>query len=262
MLRVLRERFHPLFHLRRIAIFRALAVRVDFAVRASIKDIGFPVWVNWQKHAALFFGECGVEREERANFRALCLSNDFKVLWDIGANIGLYSFIFKTLIPDGHVVAFEPDTNNLKLLNRTVAESALNGIAIVPVAISDRCGRALFAINRVTGHTGSLVSSRKPGVTVQDIEVMTIDAQARFSPVPDFIKIDVEGQEWAVLQGGLATISQHKPMIFFEASNNHEEIACFFIKIGYRLFDMKTLIEIYRPVHNTLAICLSRHNLP
>lgn len=120
MLKHIRERFHPLFHLRQIPAFRSLAMCVDFTVKARVDGVSFPVYVNWLQHLALVIGDCGVEREERDHFKEICALNDIRTLWDICANVGLYSFLFKTLAPTGRVVAFEPAYDNIKLLNGTI----------------------------------------------------------------------------------------------------------------------------------------------
>jgi FkbM family methyltransferase len=262
MLRYIRERFHPLYHLRRVAAFRALATRADFPIRTNIDGISFPVFIKLLQHTALFIGECGVEREERNNFIDICIFNNVNILWDVGANIGLYSFIFKTLSPVGHVVAFEPDPDNIKLLSRTVARNGLDGVSLVPAAVSDACGRARFAPDPVTGHTGALIAAPTTDMAVREVETVTIDSQVRFEPAPDFIKIDVEGGEWAVFRGARETLSRRRPIIFFEASDHIAEIGGFLADLGYRLFDMRTLAEVDQPVHNTLAICPERHRLP
>ena len=62
------------------------------------------------------------------------------ILWDVGANIGLYS-VYAAKKRNCRVWAFEPSVFNLELLARNIFANGLtNQVCIVPVALSDRLG--------------------------------------------------------------------------------------------------------------------------
>jgi FkbM family methyltransferase len=67
-------------------------------------------------------------------------------------------------------------------------------------------------------------------VSEEDIVIETLDAQGSR---PAFIKIDVQGGELAVLQGGEQTIAEHRPILLIEAPKKEHEIA-FLSRFGYR----------------------------
>ena len=65
--------------------------------------------------------------------------------WDIGANIGLYSIYCAIIHPKSKIIAFEPSTNNLRIISRNVAINSLfNQISIFPNALSDKDNQFLY----------------------------------------------------------------------------------------------------------------------
>ena len=69
------------------------------------------------------------------------------VLWDVGANVGLYS-IYAAAKRDARVYAFEPSVFNLELLARNIYLNALQDrIVIVPVALSHDIGPSTFKMS-------------------------------------------------------------------------------------------------------------------
>ena len=134
------------------------------------------------------------------------------VLWDIGANIGLYA-IYAAKVRNCRVYGFEPSVFNLELLARNICLNSLqHQITIIPVALSDQLGVSLFKMT--TTEWGGALSSfgqdfDQNGTPLKDIfEYQTLgismcDAVSLFNiPQPDYIKIDVDGIEHFILRGG------------------------------------------------------------
>ena len=66
------------------------------------------------------------------------------VLWDIGANVGLYT-VYAALRRKCHVVAFEPSVFNLELLARNLYLNKIHDkVTLLPLALSDRMGSNLL----------------------------------------------------------------------------------------------------------------------
>lgn len=140
------------------------------------------------------------------------------VLWDIGANVGLYS-IYAALHRKARVFAFEPSVFNLELLARNIHLNGLHEqIVILPIALSDTLGPSLFRMSN-TQWGGALSTFDKmygqDGRTLNtqfkyQIYGMTIqDAITRLGlPLPHYIKIDVDGIEHLILAGGPAVLVQ------------------------------------------------------
>jgi FkbM family methyltransferase len=120
-------------------------------------------------------------------------------VWDIGANVGLYTEKFTRRVGlSGHVVAFEPSPRNIETLRARFADTDL--VTIYPVALADESGTATFYANGDSdGTTDSLVGRTADAIPHQ-VEVHRGDDFLRGFP-PNVIKIDVEGFELEVLRG-------------------------------------------------------------
>ncbi len=127
-------------------------------------------------------------------------------VWDIGANVGLYSLAAAPRCR--RVVAFEPLPRNVALLRRHLALNRVNNVEIVEAAV----GRATGRLRMREGMTPSEAYVAADG----NIEVPAIAldtwAAARHEPRPDVVKIDVEGAEHDVLVGAQRSLG-HRPLI-------------------------------------------------
>jgi FkbM family methyltransferase len=129
------------------------------------------------------------------------------VALDIGANVGAYALLLGQWVgPGGAVFAFEPAPLPFEGLTRHVALNHLTGVVHPErAAVGSTTTTAPFVVARTLGE-GRLASSRDAGATI-DVPVTTVDAYcAEHRLAPDFIKVDVEGNELAVLQGARETI--------------------------------------------------------
>jgi FkbM family methyltransferase len=130
------------------------------------------------------------------------------IVLDVGANVGAYSLLFAQWAgPSGKVYAFEPAPQEFRGLVRHVALNSMSAI-VTPVhaAMSDAPSQARFVVGGSAGQ-GRLASAADTDEHVVTVPVSTIDEFcARHSIVPDFIKIDVEGSEAAVIRGARETL--------------------------------------------------------
>lgn len=134
------------------------------------------------------------------------------ILWDIGANVGLYS-IYAAMARDCKVFAFEPSVFNLELLARNInLNKAQQKIVIMPIALTDKIGSSLFNMSS-TAWGGALSTFGEDfdqhGDVLQSTfqyETMGIsmtDAHNLLKiPLPKYIKVDVDGIEHFILRGG------------------------------------------------------------
>jgi len=135
------------------------------------------------------------------------------VLWDIGANVGLYS-CYAAKVRDCRVFAFEPSVFNLELLARNIFNNQLsNHVTIIPLPLTDvlgfstlnmtstNWGGALSTFGQSYGHDGH---EMKKVFEFKTVGISMIDAIVRLGvPQPDFIKMDVDGIEHLILRGGI-----------------------------------------------------------
>ena len=140
------------------------------------------------------------------------------VLWDIGANVGLYS-CYAAKVRDCQVFAFEPSVFNLELLARNIYLNSLtHKISIIPLPLSDRL--AFNTLNMTGMEWGGALSTFGQdygwdGLKMQQVfQFQTVglssdDAvQLLHLPQPNYIKIDVDGIEHLILSGGKTVLNK------------------------------------------------------
>jgi len=149
------------------------------------------------------------------------LKSKKSVFVDIGAHIGFFTMLAAHLAPEGKVISFEPMSENFEQLTRNVAINNLKNVSTFNAAISDRTGQ----------HTLNIDPHNDGGHSMEDkwcyvsepvsVDVITFDSWMIDNAVDriDFIKIDVEGHEFAVIEGMLETIRSVKPKIIFCETN-------------------------------------------
>lgn len=183
--------------------------------------------------------------------------------WDIGANVGLWSLFLAGHSNVSQVVCYEPDEINLRLLSLNRDRNALaSRLDVRAIALSDKAGKAVFHSDAVTGSTGSLESGTRfieqhySAITHPvNVVVSTVDDEVQAgTAAPQFLKIDVEGHELALLRGARSTLSEHRPMLLIEVTNHVEEVAHLLTAAGYRLVNPKTRTELHSPAYMTAAI--------
>lgn len=188
------------------------------------------------------------------------------VVWDIGANVGLFSMAAAALAgPEGTVVSVDADEWLTALVSRSIE---MNGARIAPVrqltaAISNSEGVAEFCIARRARSSSYLqgfgTSQTGGSREVRSVPTRTLDSLAQSFPAPQVLKIDVEGAEELVLRGGAGVIATARPAIFCEVgSENIKAVTRLLTAQGYRLFDASAGFANPKPVRqavwNTLAL--------
>jgi FkbM family methyltransferase len=144
---------------------------------------------------------------------------------DIGANLGLYTiFAAKKVGPCGTVVAIEPSSREFARLKANVELNELSNVRVLRVATSNHSGEAdlLVAEEAHSGHNtlgdfGYPIMARGK----ERVRAMRLDEIVRELGLTrvDVVKIDVEGAEYATLQGAADTVERFKPIILLEVSD-------------------------------------------
>ena len=184
------------------------------------------------------------------------------VVWDVGANMGIFSF------PAAHagavLVSFEPDPYNQDLLARTRADNPDLDVTIVHAAVSDKVGSAAFRISVRGRSANSLVGAAggpdMGGVReLLTVKTVTLDSALERHPAPVFIKCDAEGAELMILRGASRILAAVRPLIEMEtARQNRAACQAIFTDAGYELFNALEPIDPARPAtavqRETLAV--------
>jgi FkbM family methyltransferase len=154
------------------------------------------------------------------------------VAYDIGAHIGFMSLALARLVgPQGKVFAFEPIKENVEILNKVIhCNDLASVIRVVPRALCDRNGSEKMIIREASAmHLLKMASDGGnfegyPTVTVETRTLDTFVLEQAHS-VPDLIKIDAEGAEPFVLQGGLLTLQKYSPVLLIEVHGGRNALA-------------------------------------
>lgn len=152
------------------------------------------------------------------------------VIYDIGANIGYHTLHFATK-KDCKVYAFEPNNKNFKLLKYNTRYH--KNVTCINAGISD---------TKKTAHISDFefdkpdnLGEMKLSDTGQVCELISLDECDL--PVPNIIKIDVEGHEDSVFRGAKKLIENNHPIIFYEAM--HTDLPAIFDQLNqlaYKLY--------------------------
>lgn len=128
------------------------------------------------------------------------------VILDIGAHIGNHTTYFAEFFNTEKIYAFEPHPMNYELLKRNTVKYPQ--VERFNIAIGEAA--KVVGIETVLGNMGS-VRVLDAG-TIKMVPLDDLDLQQEVT----MIKIDVEGYEWNVLQGGRNTIQKFKPVLVIE----------------------------------------------
>jgi FkbM family methyltransferase len=144
---------------------------------------------------------------------------------DIGANIGALTLLmaFQTG-PEGRVIAVEPHPQILQRLQNNVDLNQLHHVNIIPAAVSNTAGKTiLFSKPGDHFHQGASSLRQSKELTHRN-EIQTITGAALEEKVGTrkckFVKIDVEGHDFIVLNEIRNLIERSKPVIVFEYVKN------------------------------------------
>lgn len=197
----------------------------------------------------------GFEPATLALYRRLVSPGD--CVLDVGANIGSHTLPLALLVGStGKVLAFEPTRFAVEKLR---ANAALN-----PELQSRIEARQLMLVGAPTDEVEPAIYSSWPLVEAEEVHeqhrgrlmstegarAVTLDGFLADRQVEhvDFIKIDVDGNEPAVLAGALETLQRHRPKILMEmapylfdgAPEQFHRMLSLFEDLGYSLFDANT----------------------
>jgi FkbM family methyltransferase len=170
-------------------------------------------------------------------------------VWDIGANVGLFSFAAASR--GARVLAVEPDIWLANLVHRSALLNKLP-VTILPAAVSDRQGVSQLYLSDDGKASNSLMAN---GGTALTVTVVTLDSLLEQFPAPQVVKIDVEGAEYSVLRGAQKVL-QARPRIFCEVTENHAEVAKLLTDANYKFYAARSSDRqpLARPSRDTLAI--------
>jgi len=231
VLKLIREKYHPLWHIRRIKWLNGLLNKLDFPVCFKDKVTGFKIWIYWYRDMPYLLDTSIMESEVKDAIDLVLETCRVKSFWDVGANIGYYSWFMSNKLKGIDIVLFEPFPTNFSLLEKTISSNHFEQITLVKKAVSNETGRAVFMADDVSGATGQFESlyddtnemavASAYGLT-RKIEVETVKVDEFLETgieVPDLMKIDIEEAEHLLFEGGVHLLKENKTVFIMECFN-------------------------------------------
>jgi FkbM family methyltransferase len=151
-------------------------------------------------------------------------------VYDVGTFEGIHSLFFSRAVGEaGHVVGFEPNPRTFRRAVENMALNHVTNVELLPMAVGQRSEVAALRFDPRDAGRGSIQAAdehERPSArgTTVNVDVRPLDdlvLSGRIPP-PDFVKIDVEGAERAVLAGMEQTLRQHGPSLFIEV-HGHDD---------------------------------------
>lgn len=138
------------------------------------------------------------------------------IVFDIGAYIGVYTFVAREILETGMIHAFEPNPESAKRIEEAIERNDVSRIQLNNLALGDYIGKVQFSVN-LTPVQSSIHHHPSQGGPVE-IPITTLDQYCSEREIGriDLLKIDVEGAELMVLRGAEKMIEMVSPLIIAE----------------------------------------------
>jgi FkbM family methyltransferase len=138
------------------------------------------------------------------------------IILDIGAHWGLYS-LYAKFLPLCTFYSYEPYPFSFNLLNENIKCNNITNVKTFNMAIAEKETDTILNVCESNKGLNTLGSNpiRFNDIEKINVKTNTID-NLFFDKGVDFIKIDTEGYEYFILQGGMNTIKKYKPVIQLE----------------------------------------------
>jgi FkbM family methyltransferase len=217
---------------------------------------GFPFRFDlrpWGQKFAFYYREW--EPELIAAFRSLYRGGDFL---DVGSSLGLYVVCMSDLVraAGARVRAVEPVPFNLERQRRNIALNAIEDLVdVVPLALGNERATVHISTDPDEADNNAIIATEG----ALRCQVVPLDELARERGWPRIgaMKIDVEGYEPMVIEGGRETIARDLPVILAEFNRERMTINRFpiapswdfLLGLGYKPFRLegRELVSIGEP---------------
>ena len=189
-----------------------------------LNDEDIAIYTNADNYIEWTILSNGTYEDEINKLIRISLKNGEHAL-DIGGNIGLQSIRMAQCVGDaGKVFAFEPIIYLQEKFIKNISLNKLSNVTLFPFALADEESEADFSVDKTSWNQGtfSLNDKNKQG-DKQRVVIKIADNIPEIQSLSSlaFIKIDVEGFEYQVIQGLKQTLKKHQPRIIFEYDANY-----------------------------------------
>lgn len=136
---------------------------------------------------------------------------------DIGAHIGYYTLMAaKRVGKGGKVYAFEPNKDNLALLTKNITSNGHKNVVLVEKAVSNSTKKAKLYLNPISTGMHSLIDIGDNSKNITMVDTVSLDDFfGKNLPQISVIKMDIEGGEYAALEGMTRLLKKSKNLTIF-----------------------------------------------
>ena len=149
-----------------------------------------------------------------------------------------------------YIYAFEPDKDNIIMLNHTIQRKRIKNVEVIPKACGDKKCILRFSANGVGGRI-----SENGDI---EIQVDTIDNVVSKDKRISIIKMDIEGAEVAAINGAKNTIQKDRPILMISIYHKKDDL--------YHVFDtIDSMVEdyvFYLRIHKVFAVDVVLYAVP
>jgi FkbM family methyltransferase len=178
-------------------------------------------------------------------FYSLLPTDDFFVVFDLGAQTGSFSLLAK-YFPNSQWYAFEPIQEATVTLTENLSLNKITNVHVNQIAVTDFCGSVILKMPHMNNWGLSTIGSYigwAPTVTQREVACIDLDSFVAVHNIKKvhFMKIDTEGSELSILRGAKQLILRDHPIILMEYNESHmkqcnvvkHEVDSFLQEMGY-----------------------------
>lgn len=171
---------------------------------------------------------------------------------DVGANYGVYTLSMARVVgPGGRVWAFEPASETAALLAESVAANGFTQVILDRRALSRASGVAQLALD-ANSELNALVHAPSAGGAAETVSLTTLDLclEAHAWQDIEFVKIDAEGEEANIIEGGKRFFAELSPLVQYEVkagADLHMELVEAFASLGYDSYRLVPGLDMLAP---------------
>jgi len=171
---------------------------------------------------------------------------------DIGVNYGTYFLTAAKKIGErGKIWGFEPSTQCCSFVEASIERNGFKNIELVQAGLSNRVGTAFLSLSE-NMELNTVADSIGEGVECESIELLSLDHCVETLGLTgiDFIKMDAEGEESNIIQGGARFFEENSPLIMFELKHGDSvnvRLIDEFRSIGYQTYRLLPGLNVLVP---------------
>jgi len=166
-------------------------------------------------------------------------SSEANIVYDIGGNIGNHAVYFAMHSTNAKIYTFEPIIDNFRILEKNIHDNDLSDRIIAQqVAIGETSGKVSMQFTQEGNFgTAQVLTDNDIKTGSYNVDILSIDGLRL--PLPDFVKIDVEGFELSVLRGMISSLLQSKEnKVWIEVdSKTSDDVFRLMDELGYFVVD-------------------------